>query len=119
MDWFKSKGGQVIALVTIVSTLAGFGYAGAGYVNRLENLETKIGGISATKQAQQAIEERFSAIEASVKYINKSIDGIVIPDTSELKASIATLTNDIERIQIDIEKLEQEIEETGENPLNG
>ena len=93
MDWFKSKGGQVIALVTIVSTLAGFGYAGAGYVNRLENLETKIGGISATKQAQQAIEERFSAIEASVKYI--------------------------ERIQIDIEKLEQEIEETGENPLNG
>ena len=39
MEWFKSKAGQLIALATIVSTLAGFGYAGAGYVNRLENLE--------------------------------------------------------------------------------
>ena len=41
MEWFKSKAGQLIALATIVSTLAGFGYAGAGYVNRLENLENK------------------------------------------------------------------------------
>ena len=49
MEWFKSKAGQVIALVTIVSTLAGFGYAGAGYVNRLENLETKVTGIATNK----------------------------------------------------------------------
>ena len=35
MEWFKSGAGQLIALVTIVGTLAGFGYTGATYVNRL------------------------------------------------------------------------------------
>ena len=42
MEWFKGKTGQLIALVGIVSTLAGFGYTGAGYVNRIENLEKNL-----------------------------------------------------------------------------
>ena len=45
MDWFKNTTTQLIALVSIVGTLAGFGYTGATYINRLENLEAKIGGI--------------------------------------------------------------------------
>ena len=116
MEWFKSKGGQVIALVTIVSTLAGFGYARAGYVNRLENLERKIGGLGETEDAQQVIEERFAGIETSVEYLEKQIDSIKIPDNSDkisdMKASIASLTNDVERIIIDIGKLEE-----NKNPL--
>jgi len=110
MEWFKSKAGQLIALATIVSTLAGFGYAGAGYVNRLENLEKKIGGLGETEDAQQVIEQRFATIETSVEYLEKEIDGIDIPDNndklSNMKASIASLTNDVERILSDIEKLE-------------
>ena len=116
MEQFKSKSGQVIALVTIVSTLAGFGYAGAGYVNRLENLERKIGGLGETEDAQQVIEERFAGIETSVEYLEKQIDSIKIPDNSDkisdMKASIASLTNDVERIIIDIGKLEE-----NKNPL--
>ena len=116
MEWFKSKGGQVIALVTIVGTLAGFGYTGAGYVNRLENLERKIGGLGETEDAQQVIEERFAGIETSVEYLEKQIDSIKIPDNSDkisdMKASIASLTNDVERIIIDIGKLEE-----NKNPL--
>ena len=50
MDWFKNTTTQLIALVSIVGTLAGFGYTGATYINRLENLEAKIGGIGATKK---------------------------------------------------------------------
>ena len=46
MDWFQNKTTQIIALVGIVGTLAGFGYTGAEDVNRLEKLEAKIGGIS-------------------------------------------------------------------------
>ena len=46
MDWFQNKTTQIIALVSIIGTLAGFGYTGATYVNRLENLEKKVGGIA-------------------------------------------------------------------------
>jgi|TARA_R100001163_G_scaffold65392_2_gene62393 hypothetical protein len=113
MGWFESTTTQLIALVSIVATLAGFGYTGATYVNRLENLEAEIGGIGDTEDAQKIIEERFAAIETSVDYINKSIDSMVIPDNSDLKASIATLTLSVERIQIDIEKLENK----NKNPL--
>jgi peptidoglycan hydrolase CwlO-like protein len=113
MEWFKSKGGQVIALVTIVSTLAGFGYAGAGYVNRLENLEKKIGGLGETEDAQQAIEERFAGIETSVEYLEKQVDSIKIPDVTNIKTDVATVKADIESLERSVTKLE----EGSKNPL--
>ena len=113
MEWFKSKGGQIIALATIVSTLAGFGYAGAGYVNRLENLEKKIGGIGETEDAQQAIEERFAGIETSVEYLEKQVDSIKIPDVTNIKTDVATVKADIESLERSVTKLE----EGSKNPL--
>jgi len=106
MEWFKSKAGQLIALATIVSTLAGFGYAGAGYVNRLENLENKIGGLGETEDAQQLIEERFAGIETSVEYLEKQIDGIKIPDISGLKVQLEGLSVSVKNLEEDISKLE-------------
>jgi len=117
MEWFKSKGGQIIALATIVSTLAGFGYAGAGYVNRLENLEKKIGGIGETEDAQQQIEQRFTGIETSVEYLEKQIDNIEIPDNSEsissLKAQLSGLSISVKELEKDVDKLEN----SNSNPL--
>ena len=112
MDWLQSKTTQVIALVGIVSTLAGFGYTGATYVNRITNLEAKIGGIGDTKEAQKAIEERFASIETSVQFLEKEIDGLKVPDVTEIKTDIAT-------IKAEISSLEQKIAENNKNPLSG
>ncbi len=115
MDWFQSKTTQIIALVGIVSTLAGFGYTGATYVNRIANLEAKIGGIGDTESAQQVIEERFAAIETSVQFLEKSIDSIDVPDVTEIKTDIATIKADLESLDNNLTKLENK----NDNPLNG
>ena len=119
MEWFKSKAGQVIALATIVSTLAGFGYAGAGYVNRLENLEKKVTGIASTKSGLQDIEERFAGIETSVEYINKSIDEGINVSLRTQSSSINSLKAQIEGISVAIDAIEEDIDklETSDNPL--
>ena len=108
MDWFQSKTGQIIALVSIVGTLAGFGYTGATYVNRLENLEAKIGGVDEAEDEMKIIEERFMAIETSVEYINKSIDSLKIPDVTEIKTDIATIKSDLQSLEKQIEEIKDD-----------
>jgi peptidoglycan hydrolase CwlO-like protein len=120
MEWFKSKAGQVIALVTIISTLAGFGYAGAGYVNRLENLEKKVGSISSTKSGLQDIEKKFETLDTSIEYINKSIDdGISVSlkthaeYINSVKAQLSGLSIAVRELEKDVVKLE----DGNKNPL--
>ena len=120
MDWFQSKAAQVIGLVSIIGTLAGFGYTGATYVNRIENLEKKIGRIEGTEDAQQAIEERFSAIETSVTYINKSIDDSLVPEVKENSNMIKVIDIDISTATTQINAIEnrvKRIEDKDDNPL--
>ena len=113
MNWFENKTTQIIALVGIVTTLAGFGYQGAQYVNRLDNLEAQIGGISDTESAQKVIEERFASIETSVKFLEKEIDSVEVPDVTEIKTDIATIKAGLDSLEKTIDKLQ-----TG-NPLAG
>ena len=112
MNWFENKTTQIIALVGIVTTLAGFGYQGAQYVNRLDNLEAQIGGIGDTENAQKIIEERFASIETSVKFLEKEIDSVEVPDVTEIKTDIAT-------IKAELSSLQQKIAENNKNPLSG
>ena len=113
MDWLQNKTTQIIALVGIVSTLGGFGYQGAELINRISNLEAKIGGIGDTENAQKIIEERFASIETSVKFLEKELDNIDIPDVTEIKTDIATIKADLQTLDRDIQKLESG------NPLAG
>mgnify|MGYP003625368417 FL=1 len=120
MDWFQSKAAQIIGLVSIIGTLAGFGYTGATYVNRIENLEKKIGRIEGTEDAQQEIEERFSAIETSVTYINKSIDDSIIPEVKENSNMIKVIDIDVSTAATEIDALDnriKRIEDKDDNPL--
>jgi archaellum component FlaC len=120
MECFENKTTQVIALVGIIGTLAGFGYTGATYVNRLENLEAQIGGIGDTENAQKIIEERFASIETSVDYINKNIDEGINPSLkiisgtiNETSREVAALEKEVEYLQGDIDTLKDE----NKNPL--
>ena len=115
MDWFQSKTGQLIALATIVSTLAGFGYTGATYVNRIANLEAKIGGIGEAEDEMKIIEERFASIETSVQFLEKEIDSIEVPDVTDIKTDVATIKAEIQNLQREIDK----IEDAEKNPLAG
>jgi len=120
MDWFQSRATQIIGLVSIIGTLAGFGYTGATYVNRIENLENKIGRIEGTEDAQQEIEERFSAIETSVEYINKTIDDSIVPEVKENSNMVQVLDLDISTIDVEINNLGnrvKRIEDQDDNPL--
>ena len=113
MNWFENKTTQLIALAGIVTTLAGFGYTGATYVNRIDNLEAQIGTLGDTEQAQKVIEERFTGIETSVQYLEKQIDSIEIPDNTQIKTDIATIKADIGSLEKELNKLEDK------NPLAG
>ena len=115
MDWFQSKTGQLIALATIVSTLAGFGYTVATYVNRIANLEAKIGGIGEAEDEMKIIEERFASIETSVQFLEKEIDSIEVPDVTDIKTDVATIKAEIQNLQREIDK----IEDADKNPLAG
>ena len=121
MDWFANTTTQLIALVSIVGTLAGFGYTGATYVNRLENLEAKVEKAQETDDGLGEIEKRFESLESSVNYVEKSIDENLIPrldfseeDIVDLKTSITKLDGQVERILQDI----KELEEDNKNPLS-
>ena len=119
MEWFENKTTQIIALVTIIGTLAGFGYTGATYVNRLENLERKVSTVSETEDAQQDIEERFVGIETSVEYINKSIDEGINVSLRSQSSSVNSLKAQLEGLSVAVRALEEDVAklEDSSNPL--
>ena len=120
MEFFKSKTTQIIALVSIIGTLAGFGYTGATYVNRLENLESTAKGIAETKSGLQEIEERFEGIETSISFINKSIDENLVIEVRDIEGQISTMAVNISALQTKSESLEKQVdklEDADSNPL--
>ena len=123
MEWFKSGAGQLIALVTIVGTLAGFGYTGATYVNRLENLEKKMEKAKETDDDLGEIEKRFETLETSIEYINKSLDNEstgLIAKIDNNNGAISSVKSQLEGLSVAVRSLEKDVEkleDSNTNPL--
>ena len=124
MDWLQSKGAQIVGLVSIIGTLAGFGYTGATYVNRIENLEAKVSALSTgeneTDDGLDAIEQRFASLETSVEFINKSIDDTILLDVKENTEEVTEVKIDLQKVESTLEALEkivEKLEDSVKNPL--
>ena len=118
MDWLQNKTTQFIALMGIIGTLAGFGYTGATYVNRIENLESKAQQAKETDDGLGEIEKRIEALETSVSYINKTIDETVLlklNNIDSIKSDLSGMKADIESVKTDIKIFKEE----NKNPLAG
>ena len=99
MEWLKGKLGQIIAVAALVSTIAGFGYAGAGYVARLEAVEKK-SGVSYASQ--------LKALD--------NTDNSLTQDIIVLRGEIKTLRNELDILSGQVIRIEKKQDDTG-NPL--
>tara|TARA_X000001382_G_C3144243_1_gene170685 strand:+ start:521 stop:901 length:381 start_codon:yes stop_codon:yes gene_type:complete len=124
MDWLQSKGAQIVGLVSIIGTLAGFGYTGATYVNRIENLEAKVSALSTgeneTDDGLDAIEQRFASLETAVEFINKSIDDTILLDVKGNTEEVTEVKVDLQKVESTLEALEkivEKLEDSDKNPL--
>jgi archaellum component FlaC len=122
MDWLQNKTTQFIALAGIVGTLAGFGYTGATYVNRIENLEAKARQAKETEQGVDEVINRIEALETSVSYINKTIDETILIKLDGQSNKVEAIRSDMSGMKADIESVKTDIKifkEENKNPLAG
>ena len=122
MDWLQNKTTQFIALAGIIGTLAGFGYTGATYVNRIENLETKAQQAKETEQGVDEVINRIEALETSVSYMNKTIDETILIKIDSQSNKVEAIKSDMSGMKADIESVKTDIKifkEENKNPLAG
>ncbi len=110
MNWFESKTTQLIGLVSIVGTLAGFGYTGATYVNRIENLESATNNYMA---ATDQLSDNIAEIDKRIVALEEKVGSIEIPDTTDIKTSIAAINTKVDSMYDDIKSLKNK----NDNPL--
>jgi peptidoglycan hydrolase CwlO-like protein len=122
MDWLQNRTTQFIALAGIIGTLAGFGYTGATYVNRIENLESKAQQAKETDDGLGEIEKIIEALETSVSYMNKTIDETILIKIDSQSNKVEAIKSDMSGMKADIESVKTDIKifkEENKNPLAG
>jgi len=111
MDWLKERTGQLTLFVGILSTLTGFGWAGAELYNRLVVLEKKIQSSASVKASVIEIEKRFEGLDVEIVNLKDRVKKI--PDNTELYKSIADVEADIKVLTNTVEGLKK----SSGNPL--
>jgi len=95
MDWMKDNLTKVITTVGLISTISGFGYAGAELMGRLKAVENKVSSISSTKNSVVEIEKRFEGIEVKLVNLKEGLDKLddktILVDLAKLKTEVKGL----------------------------
>jgi len=128
MNWLEGKIGLILAIGTMVATLAGFGYEGARTINRIDNIESSVEEYKSLssqmielEKSLVSIEEQLksldipdiSAIKEDIVKIETDLDNIEIPDITILQTSIAGINSSIDSMYDDIQALKNK----NDNPL--
>ena len=113
MDWLKERTGQLTLFVGILSTLTGFGWAGAELYNHLVVVEKKIQSSGTVKNSVIEIEKRFEGVDVEIKNLKVIVNKIKIPDNTELYKSIADVEADLKIL----DSLVEELKKSSGNPL--
>ena len=88
MSFLNNRLGQIIAAITVASTLAGFGFEASKAFNRIENIESTIDGFS-TSNSNQA--NNVADLEKKLLLIEDRFASLTIPDVSALLQDVAVL----------------------------
>jgi|TARA_Y100000114_G_scaffold40336_1_gene35895 peptidoglycan hydrolase CwlO-like protein len=100
MNFLESKLAQLVALGGLLATIAGVGYTGAGYVQRIEALES---------QTAVSYEEDINGIKSEMLVINEKLQKL---------DQISVLQNSVNNHEKDLSLLKQEIASVRDNLEN-
>tara|TARA_R100001530_G_C4277385_1_gene144693 strand:- start:9 stop:401 length:393 start_codon:yes stop_codon:yes gene_type:complete len=93
MNWLEGKIGLILAIGTMVATLAGFGYEGARTINRIDNIESSV-------EEYKSLSSQMIELEKSLVSIEEQLKSLDIPDISAIKEDIVKIETDLDNIEI-------------------
>lgn len=116
MNFLESRLGQIVALGGLVATIAGVGYTGAEYIQRIEVLES---------QTSVSYEEDINEIKTEISLIKEKIQRLDLieglrEDVNENNKDWALLKEQYMNSKADLEKQIKSLEsklEKDKNPL--
>jgi len=93
MNWLEGKIGLILAIGTMVATLAGFGYEGARTINRIDNIESSV-------EEYKSLSSQMIELDKSLVSIEEQMKSLDIPDISAIKEAIVKIETDVSNIDI-------------------
>ena len=104
---------NIVALVTVLSSLIAGRYT---FTGRIDSLEEVVQGFAETSDIE-LVGQKLDAFEKQIDYLTEKIDSYEGVDLSDIKGDIAGLKGDVKSLNNAIKSLDTKIEEFHGDPL--